>query len=354
MAAALAACLALSQGCGIVPSEEQSSADQEPPAADERASGLLVVSADGSGSARAWAELVPQLVLGDDPAQLYAVKFHVQTTGAPEVVIPDTVLDINQPDLVTWLSDTTVMFADSFVVDVSTGERRCLKDPTPQAKLDPSRRKIAYWAMTASSDHCINILDVATGASETIVSFGVSDWGIADGEFGVPPRLAWLDPDTLLFDMPSKGKPAIGVYRLSSRETMEFRTDAWGIQTSQDGRYMCYSRRSDWGPSPDQTNNQLVVEERATGSTVIVGLEAEWYRARVSWLDNDGMAIVDGTNIGLYKLVGKAWTVVKKESVAGQIIAVRSLANGVEYTDLLRDSGTPSGCATGQLLFDMK
>lgn len=312
----------------------------------------MVASVNGPASAKAWVELVPEMVLGEDPSRLYAVRFHAKAENAPEIVITDVILEYGQVDLIKWISDTSVLFADAFIADTANGTYKRLKVPVPGGKIDPSNSMIAYWTSMPSGEKGAVILDLGTGETKLVASFSFSDWGTEEPEFGVAPSLSWLDASTLLFDMPSDKRPAIGVFYLESGNTALFRPHAWGAQASGDGRYVCYVSRSDWGHTDE---SRLVIEDLTTGKTSYVAVNGSPFDARVRWPSQGSMIVASGSAIGLYKLTGETWILQRDEKAAGDIVALQSVPGGVEYTDLVRDrSGAPAGCAIRRFPSDLK
>lgn|GEM_PF-2679061 len=311
--------------------------------------GPLVTSVDGPGAGRAWIELVPVMVLGEDPLQIYSACFHAEEAGGGLVTIPDVTMDKDDEDLITWISDRSVLFANAYHIDVSAGTATLLPVAVPGARLSPDNQEIAFWKGSGDQKG-VAIYSLPEDKTQWVARFEPDDWGIGELSIGVLPRIAWLCDNILLFDAPWRGMPCILSYDRAAAEVGVFRPRAWGIRVSADGRYAAYAPRERWGGIADG-QNQLVIEDLVTDDAVTLNLDGDALSARVWWSGPDLVAVLDGKALRLYQCAsGEGLALISDVRVTGDVVAVRPVAHGIEYTELIRQSGIPIGCVIGTLV----
>jgi hypothetical protein len=237
----LGGCLGKPSGAGNTP---DTSKQAQPELDTARGVYVLPSVAAPGGSATAWAEL--DAAFDENTYPPLSVTFCARKDS---ILLTTEKLSLTESDrLIVWIDGTTVLLGETWLADLSGAGHltRLPMNPWSGVQVSPDRTRLAFWGRIGDEEDSSTIgpqvYDLSTGKARAVKAFSADAWTFA-GTIEFPPRVAWLDNDTLLFDGPmatadSSFRTAVFRCALNSDTVDTFREDAWQVYASGDGKYV--------------------------------------------------------------------------------------------------------------------
>lgn len=334
-----AGCLGKPSGTGDTPG----TGEQIQPELDT-ARGVYVlpsVAAPG-GDATAWAEL--DTAFDENAYPPLSVTFCARKDS---VLLTTEKVNLTESDrLIVWIDGTTVLLGETWLADLS-GTGRLTRLPINAwsgVQVSPDRTRLAFWGKIGDEEDSSTIgpqvYDLATGKVRAVKEFSAEAWSFA-GTIEFPPRVAWLDNDTLLFDGPmetavtdSSFRTAVFRCALDSGTVDTFREDAWQVYASGDGKYVSLAHAA------GDAKVAAHVINMADGKETRLDADEYSYGSRVCFNGDRFLVVDQWSAVGAGQMVSGAPVFAGSAAKSGFLIVdARFEGDNVSYLDLVSKNG---------------